>query len=282
MNFYHQVGELIFGTRLKRLSDKFFMDVGKVYKTLNIPFETSWFPIFYLLNKKGEMSVTAIAADLEITHSAVSQMLVNLEKKSLIQLIEDENDKRKKIVTFSKKGLELMDTVAPIWEAIETAMQNLFGEKNNNAYIPTVLDELEQSIEETSIFSRVIVEIEKHKHNEIDIVPYNITYQQQYKKLILSWLLDHDEVDIIAPDLINDPGRKIANKDAFVLMAKFNGDIVGIVVAKINSKDDTEILYLIVHPKWHYKQVEKILLTALKQKLQKRSIKNPEWNRTIP
>ncbi|MEJ2628142.1 MAG: helix-turn-helix domain-containing protein, partial [bacterium] len=74
-NFYRRVGELILGTRLKRISDKFLTDVSKIYKKLNIPFEVSWFPIFYLLNEKGKLSVTDLARELEITHSAVSQMI---------------------------------------------------------------------------------------------------------------------------------------------------------------------------------------------------------------
>ena len=64
MTFYRQTGELIFGTRLKRLSDRFLMDVARIYKTLDIPFVIGWFPLFYLLNEQGTLSVTEIAREL--------------------------------------------------------------------------------------------------------------------------------------------------------------------------------------------------------------------------
>ena len=84
MIFYREAGELIFGSRLKRISERFLMDVSKIYKSLNIPFEVSWFPLFYLLNERGKLSVTEIARELEITHSAVSQLVTILQKKKLI------------------------------------------------------------------------------------------------------------------------------------------------------------------------------------------------------
>ena len=84
MAFYRNAGELIFGTRLKRISERFLMDVSKVYKHLDIPFETGWFPIFYLLRERENLSVTEIARELEVTHSAISQAVTVLEKKKLM------------------------------------------------------------------------------------------------------------------------------------------------------------------------------------------------------
>jgi DNA-binding MarR family transcriptional regulator len=156
LTFYKRHGELIFGTRLRRISEKFLADVSKIYKTLNIPFETGWYPIFFLLNKRGRLSITEIAKDLEITHSAVSQMVGTLEMNNLVCLLNDKNDKRRRLITFSEKGRKLMGTLTPIWKTIRREMEILMAERANSAYLLAALDELEESFEKTSVYDRVM------------------------------------------------------------------------------------------------------------------------------
>jgi len=66
MNFYQQLGFLVFGSRLKRLSDTFINDINKVYKSYNIQFDASWFPVFYILSQKEEVSIKEISDDLNV------------------------------------------------------------------------------------------------------------------------------------------------------------------------------------------------------------------------
>ena len=63
MTFYRRTGELILGTRLRRLSERILADVSRVYREMSIPFETSWFPLFHLLHERGSLSVTEVARD---------------------------------------------------------------------------------------------------------------------------------------------------------------------------------------------------------------------------
>ena len=61
MGFYEETGILILGTRLKRLSERFLSEVGKIYEKLELDFEAAWFPVFFLIHKKGPLSITEIA-----------------------------------------------------------------------------------------------------------------------------------------------------------------------------------------------------------------------------
>jgi len=164
MDFYRRTGELIFGTRLKRISDKFLMDVSKIYKSLDIPFETSWFPLFYLLNERGELPVTEIAKELKITHSAISQMVNTLEKKKLIKFLKDKNDRRKRLIYFTPQGLKLIKVLVPIWKSIKTEMEELLKEKKHSRYLLLALDELEDSMEENDLYHRVIENLKRIKY----------------------------------------------------------------------------------------------------------------------
>ncbi|NJK96738.1 MAG: MarR family transcriptional regulator [Bacteroidales bacterium] len=69
-------------------------EVSRVYKLQNIRFEPVWFPIFFLLDKKGPLSLTEIAQELEVSHSAISQMITQLQSKKLVEIQSDQSDAR--------------------------------------------------------------------------------------------------------------------------------------------------------------------------------------------
>ena len=266
MDFYRHVGELIFGTRLKRISEKFLFDVGKVYKSLDIDFEPSWFPIFYLLNKNKEMSATEMAEELAITHQAVSQLVTILEKKKVIKILQDNNDKRKRLIVFTKKGLTLVDTVKPVWRCIEKAMQELLGEGTNSAYLLPALDELEDSVKRKGIYSRIIEDIETRQVEDIEIMNYDSEYKRQFKNLMLSWLIDNYDSDILDVGLLNYPEKKVIENGDLILLVKINDQIVGTIVAQAKDKTTTNILYLVVDENWQKREIgNKLLLEAINQ-----------------
>lgn len=104
MSVYKIAGELIVGSRLKRLSERFLSDVSKVYKSEQIPFETSYFPVFYLLDLYGTLKISDVARELEITRSGASQMVNALEKKGLVRYDADKEDKRVRTVSFTLRN----------------------------------------------------------------------------------------------------------------------------------------------------------------------------------
>lgn len=161
MTFYRDAGDLIFGTRLKRLSDRFLNEITRMYRTLDIPFETSWFPLFYLLNEQECLSVTEIAKELKITHSAVSQLVTIIEKKGYIVFVPDDQDKRRRLIKFTGEGRRLMTTLEPIWAAIHRAMTGLLNENEHSARFLAAMNELEDSLEEQPLHERIIHELNK-------------------------------------------------------------------------------------------------------------------------
>jgi len=125
MNFYQKLGPLVFGTRLKRLSDYFLSEVNQVYASRGIPFEASWFGIFYLLGNQTELSIFEIAEQLEVSHSAISQLVKSLTEKGLLTLQPSSHDGRKKVIHLSKSGEELLQKIKPIWVALDKTMTDL-------------------------------------------------------------------------------------------------------------------------------------------------------------
>lgn len=104
MNFYQNLGFLVFGSRLKRLGDTFINDTNHIYKNHKIQFDASWFPVFYIFSQKKEISIKEITEDLNVSHSAISQLISNLQQKCLIRSVVSKKDARNKAVTFTVKA----------------------------------------------------------------------------------------------------------------------------------------------------------------------------------
>lgn len=139
MDFYQSLGYLIFGSRLRRLSEYYIGELNKVYQSLDIPFDTSWFPFFYIFSTSKEIALVDLANQLQISHSSVSQMINNLKQKKLVKTIKAKNDGRKQLVKLTPEGILLLNEIKPIWTAITESMTSI---EEQNQSIKPLLDAL--------------------------------------------------------------------------------------------------------------------------------------------
>ncbi|ULQ54019.1 MarR family winged helix-turn-helix transcriptional regulator [Flavihumibacter fluvii] len=155
MPFYQNSGVLVFGSRLRRISEAFLADVNSIYKHHGIRFDAAWFPIFYMLSHQGALSIREISIELEVSHSAASQLVSKLVEKGLIRSGIDKNDARKKVVSFTPKGQKLLQQVQPIWTAVQKAMDQLLEEMPHGKLLMPAIGELEKSFQQSTIFDRI-------------------------------------------------------------------------------------------------------------------------------
>mgnify|MGYP000488714928 CR=1 FL=1 len=147
MNFYESLGFLVFGSRMRRLSESFLLELNKVYHNLDLDFEASWFPMFFLVSNQHPVSLNDIARQLEISHSAVSQLASVLKKKGLITSVKSQIDERKQLLALSKAGLTLKIELAPVWLAITETMQSLFAENQESASLLAAISVFEARLQ---------------------------------------------------------------------------------------------------------------------------------------
>jgi DNA-binding MarR family transcriptional regulator len=155
MNFYQDLGYLVFGSRLKRLSEAFLNDVNKIYKSHKIPFDASWFPVFYILSQKKEVSIKEVADDMNVSHSAASQLISNLQQKGLIKSVVSTKDARHKVIRFTAKGEKLLLKIKPVWTALQDAMDELMQTSSESKKILTALTKVEKQLQERTLFERI-------------------------------------------------------------------------------------------------------------------------------
>lgn len=158
MSFYQQTGVLFFGSRLRRISEYFLADVNAVYKKHQIRFDAAWFPVFYMLSQKESLSIRDISTELEVSHSAASQLISKLQERGLIKTSSDKEDGRKKVVSFTPKGQKLLRQVEPVWNALQLAMEELLRQSDSTTHLMRAISETETALRKQSIFNR----IEKH------------------------------------------------------------------------------------------------------------------------
>lgn len=206
--FYKKAGILILGTRMKRLSEKFLQEVNQVYKEKEVPFEPSWFPIFYLLKNGEERSLTDIASELDVSHSAISQMVANLKKKELLAETPDPYDGRRKNIFLSEKGKSLLTQIKPIWWALEQTVREILGEENRPSFFEQVA-RLERTVQENRLSRQVIAHIPNSRVDFLKIDPDNVTPE------VFSFFGDYQ---LESPD-----------KNHFSGIATTNGDIIGAI-----------------------------------------------------
>ena len=155
MSFYESLGYLVFGSRLRRLSEAFLADVNKIYASHDLSVDAAWFPVFYILARQETVSIKDISDELGISHSAVSQLISSLQQKGLTKTSTASDDARKKVVAFTTKGKKLQQQVQPVWDALQQAMEALVQEGKHSKTILTAIGEIEQGLQNESVFNRV-------------------------------------------------------------------------------------------------------------------------------
>lgn len=155
MSFYESLGFLVFGSRLRRLSEAFLADVNKIYAAHNLSFDAAWFPVFYILSRQETVSIKDIADELGISHSAVSQLVSSLQQKGVIKTTTAGDDARKKVVAFTARGKKLQQQVQPVWNALKEAMETLAQEGRHSKTILAAIADIEQGLQRESVFDRV-------------------------------------------------------------------------------------------------------------------------------
>ena len=154
MTYQEHAGFLILGSRMKRLGEKLFAQVGKVYTDQGIPFEPSWFGIFFVLYQKEQLSVSLLARTLGVSDAAVSQQIRVLLRAGLLDVRETRGDRRVRTVALSSLGLRLLRQALPVWEAMNVAVSRLLGESAMERLLKG-LNGLEEAVREQPLHERM-------------------------------------------------------------------------------------------------------------------------------
>src|SRR5262245_16119370 len=107
MDFFQQVGVLGLGSRLKRLSDVCMSEVRQIYSNAGLDFDPKLFPLFFILQEQGSLTVTEAARQLDLTHPHISQLVKEILKAKVVAMKPNPEDGRSRILILTPKGKNL-------------------------------------------------------------------------------------------------------------------------------------------------------------------------------
>lgn len=244
MDYFHAVGELGLGSRLKRLSDAFMSGSKRVYELAGYDFEPRWFPLFSLLLKDGPTTVSIAAEKLKITHPHVSQMAKELEKQKLVTWRVNPNDGRSRTMALSKKGIEFGEQIQPLWDDIRIAARTVV--QDIDARFMERLESIERSLDEKPFENRVLAEKKRRLLKQCKIVSYEPRFKKDFETLNREWIEEDFAIEIHDTRLFKNPEREIIQNGGDIVFAQLNGRVVGTCTLLCSEESGYELAKLAV------------------------------------
>ena len=166
MNFYEELGYLVLGSRMRRLSEAFLSEINKTYQAAGIAFDASWFPVFYLLSKKESISIKELSDTTGVSHPAASQLVTNLKNKKLLKTTTSSTDGRLQLVQLTKAGRSLQEQIIPVWEAIRQTMEELVHSDAESEHLLAAITAVEKSFRALSLSEKISEKLEEAKYEQ--------------------------------------------------------------------------------------------------------------------
>lgn len=235
MSIVKNLGELALATRLKMISDYLYNQVDEAYKQKGLNFQARWFLFIHLLYERAPLAMNEIAEELGQTHSAISQLSKKLEKEGLIKVDIDKSDERRRLLSLTKKAIDLYNSVRPICFAVEKSITKYIVDSDSDLLnsIEAFEDELSKSELHIDAIKRLDIATQGH----VEIVEFDEKYRDDFKRLNIEWLEKYFYVEEFDNEVLSNPEKYIIDMGGYIFFAKLNDEIVG-TCALMKDKDD--------------------------------------------
>lgn len=225
MNIYNTVGKMAIGSRLRRLSELMMDQAGEIYALYGIELQAKWFPVVYALSGGAEKSITQIAQEIGHSHPSVSTIVKEMVKQKIAKESPGKDDARKNFVKLTAKGLAIKESAKIQFEDVNSAVENMLGESQYNLW--KAIEEWEFLLGQKSMLKRVEEEKKLRESKAVEIVPYNDSYQQAFKKLNQDWITTYFKMEEADFKSLDHPKEYILDKGGFIFIARYQGSPIG-------------------------------------------------------
>ncbi|QKD06096.1 MarR family winged helix-turn-helix transcriptional regulator [Mesorhizobium loti] len=120
------LGYLCLGSRLKRIGEQLQADAQQLLDSLEVPLQSSQYPLLAALDRLGPLAVGELAQSLGLTQPGVTRSVSLLAELGLVETIQSQGDQRRRMVSLTGKGQRLVDVAKrDVWPRIENAVADL-------------------------------------------------------------------------------------------------------------------------------------------------------------
>jgi DNA-binding MarR family transcriptional regulator/N-acetylglutamate synthase-like GNAT family acetyltransferase len=239
-----QLGHLAYGSRLKRITDKLYVDGDKVYKENDIDFKASWFSVYYVLANAGTpLTILEITDRIDFSHITVKNILRELEEEGLVKIAPNPHDKRSKLASLTEKGKKLKRKLEPVWHAIASALSDVFTAGHPD--FSNILNRIDRELYNNPINNRAKA---PDKRDKVAVLDYKPSLKKHFQQLVAPWLSEVTGGKLEEEDkfTVNNPDKAYLAPGGFVFFARYKDEIAGCVALKRLSEDEFEFAKLYV------------------------------------
>lgn len=244
MDYLNELGSLAIGSRLKRLSDLFAQEVAFIYRSNGIDFEPRWFPVFHLLGKGEALSVTDIARLVAVTHPAINQTAKEMLSNGIIVELNDKNDKRKRLLKLSNKGLKQYKELQKVWRLLKVSLEEAIDECETS--LLESIEAMEKSLAIKSLPERFNKNKAAFEKMKVTVSGYAPRYKVDFKKLNESWIKKYFEIEKSDLEILSAP-EQIEKDGGKVFFALLNEKAIGTCALIKQSKNSFELVKMAVN-----------------------------------
>lgn len=140
------------GSRVRRLIELLDGEVEAAYAASDLPWRPRYTPVLRALMGLGSSSIKAVAAEIGLSHSAVSQTVAQMTRAGLVAL-RPGTDARERIVVLTAKTVAMIPALQRQWAATSIAAGELDAELS--APLSAILGEAIDALDQRSFGARI-------------------------------------------------------------------------------------------------------------------------------
>lgn len=238
-NLFEELGKVALGSRVRLLADIITRDAEQIYGLYGIEMNPKWFPVFYVLSKDEDKTITAIAKDIGHSHASVSKIVTEMKQAKLVIEKDNAADKRRTMVSLSKSGKSIAEKIKDQYVDVQDALEEMSSQATHNLW--KALEEWEYLLKNKSLLSRVTERKKLRQSRDVQIVPYQPKYKPAFRKLNEEWIKTYFKMEKPDRDALESPQEYILDRGGFIFVALLNGEPVG--VCALLKRDDKKYPY---------------------------------------
>lgn len=268
MQFVNSLGLLALGSRMRALSDRLYAIADEVYRDRGIEVQGRWFPLLRLLLDRGPQTVGEVAEGIGQTHSSVSQLADKLVRDGWVQVVADQDDKRRRRLALTAKAEAALREARPAWRAIEEIL-----EERCRAEGIDLLDALSrfEPMIEPPVAAAMVERIVENDRAAVRIVPFAPGLREHFYRLNEDWLRKYFYVEEVDHRVLSNPESEILEPGGAIFFAVIGDNVVGTCALKREPADSYELTKMAVDERHQGLGIGRLLLEAAIGEYQRRA-----------
>lgn len=232
---FEKLGKIALGSRVRLLGDLITEDAEQIYGLYGIKMNPKWFPVFYVLSKEKEQTITGVAKAIGHSHVSVSKIVGEMKRAKLIIEKDNTADKRRTVVSLSTAGKSIAQKIENQYVDVHAALEEMSSQATHDLW--KSLEEWEFLLRQKSLLSRVAEKKNLREATGVQIVPYKAQYRKVFRKLNEEWIKTYFKMEKPDREALDNPEKYILEKGGAIFIALLDGQPVG-VCALLKRKDE--------------------------------------------